>query len=125
MTMPMKVSMSAPVVTRIRSSATTYANFRENIYVLRSNGGVFQHNITHGGVNSLFLKHATFNRFENNTFHDRTARPRDSHDNQFVSNDFINAGLHFQAYKEGATLAVHPERGGGWTSLRPNPVYVF
>jgi parallel beta-helix repeat protein len=86
-------------------SNQVYANFRENIYVLRSDGGVFQHNTTHGGVNSLFLKHAAFNHFENNTFRDRTALIRgDSHDNQFVNNDFINAGLHFQAYKEGATL---------------------
>lgn len=82
-----------------------FANFRENLYVLRANGGVFQHIITHGGVNSLFLKHAVFNRFENNAFHDRTEALRgDSHGNQLVNNDFINAGLHFQAYKEGATL---------------------
>ena len=82
-----------------------YANFRENIYVLRSNGGVFQHNTTQGGVNSLFVKHAAFNRFENNSFRERPALIRgDSHDNQFVNNDFIDAELHFQAYKEGATL---------------------
>jgi hypothetical protein len=41
-----------------------YANFRENIYVLRSNSGVFQHHMIHGGVNSLFLKHASLNRVE-------------------------------------------------------------
>lgn len=82
-----------------------YANFRENIYVLRSDGGMFQHNTTDGGVNSLFLKHATFNRFENNTFRDRPALIRgDSHDNQFVNNDFINAEVHFQVFKEGVVL---------------------
>jgi parallel beta-helix repeat protein len=82
-----------------------YANFRENIYILRSDGGVFQHNTTHGGANSLFLKHSAFNRLERNTFRDRTAAIRgDSHDNQFVNNDFMNAGLHFQAFKEGAVF---------------------
>jgi parallel beta-helix repeat protein len=104
-----------------------YANFRENIYVLRSNGGVFQHNITHGGMNSLFLKHATFNRFENNTFHDRTAALRgDSHDNQFVSNEFLNAGLQFQAYKEGATLT-RPTRNvvAGGTIFEGKPCVRF
>lgn len=82
-----------------------YANFRENIYILWSDGGIFQHNTTHGGSNSLFLKHSAFNRLERNTFRDRTAAIRgDSHDNQFVDNDFINTGLHFQAFKEGDTL---------------------
>ena len=82
-----------------------YDNFRENIYVLRSERGVFKENITHGGKNSLLLKHAAFHRFENNAFHDRTALIRgDSHDNQFVGNDFVNAGIHFQAFQEGTTL---------------------
>jgi hypothetical protein len=82
-----------------------YANFRENIYVLRSNSGVFQHHMIHGGVNSLFLKHASLNRVENSPFHDRTAALRgDSHDNQLVRNDVLKAGLHFQASQEGATL---------------------
>jgi parallel beta-helix repeat protein len=89
-----------------------YANFRENIYLLRSDGGVFQNNITYGGSNSLFLKHAAFNRFETNTFRDRVVAIRgDSHDNQFMNNDFIGAGLHFQAYKEGTTLT-RPTRNG-------------
>lgn len=83
-----------------------YANFRENIYLLRSDWGVFQHNTTYGGSNSLFVKHSAFNRFERNAFRDRTAAIRgDSHDNHFVNNDFLNAGLHFQAYKEGATVS--------------------
>jgi parallel beta-helix repeat protein len=104
-----------------------YANFRENIYVLRANGGVFQHNVTHGGVNSLFLKHAAFNRFEHNTFRDRTAVLRgDSHDNQLVSNDFINAGLHVQAYQEGATLT-RPTRNvvAGGTIVEAKPCVRF
>ena len=100
-----------------------YDNFRENIYVLRSNGRVFQHNMIHGRVNSLFLKHATFNRFENNTFHDRTAALRgDSHDNQLVRNDVLKAGLHFQAYQEDATLT-RPTRHGvaGGTIIEATP----
>jgi parallel beta-helix repeat protein len=82
-----------------------YDNFRENIYVLRSERGIFQHNTTGGGSNSLFLKHSAFHRFEHNAFRDRPAMIRgDSHDNQFMDNDFINAGLHFQAYTEGTAL---------------------
>ena len=88
---------------------------------------MFQHNTTHGGVNSLFLKHGAFNRFENNSFRERPALIRgDSHDNQFVNNDFINAGLHFQAYKEGATLT-RPTRNvvTGGTIVEAKPCVRF
>jgi parallel beta-helix repeat protein len=80
-------------------------NFRENLYVLRAEGGVFRDNVTRGGGNSLLLKHASFHRFEGNRFYDRTALIRgDSHDNQFSGNAFIAAGLHFEALEEDATL---------------------
>jgi parallel beta-helix repeat protein len=82
-----------------------YDSFRENIYVLRSEGSLFKENVTRGGKNSLLLKHAALHRFENNTFHDRTALIRgDSHDNQFMGNEFVNTGIHFEAFQEGATL---------------------
>ena len=104
-------------------SNQVYANFRENIYVLRADRGVFQRNTTRGGVNSLFLKHGAFNRFENNSFRERPALIRgDSHDNQFVNNDFINAELHFQLFQEGAMLT-RPTRnvveGGTIVEARP------
>jgi parallel beta-helix repeat protein len=100
-----------------------YANFRENIYVLQADRGVFQRNTTLGGRNSLFLKHSTFNRFESNSFRERPAVIRgDSHDNQFVNNDFIGAELHFQAFQEGARLT-RPTRnridGGTIVEARP------
>lgn len=108
-------------------SNQVYANFRENIYVLHADRGIFEHNTTYGGVNSLLLKHAAFNRIENNTFRDRTALIRgDSHDNQFVNNDFIDAGLHFQALKEGAALT-RPTRNmvAGGTIVKAKPCVRF
>lgn len=82
-----------------------YDNFRENIYVLHAERGLFKDNVTRGGKNSLLLKHAAFHRFENNAFHDRTALIRgDSHDNQLIGNEFVNAGVHFEAFQEGTTL---------------------
>jgi parallel beta-helix repeat protein len=82
-----------------------YDNFRENIYVLRSEGGLFKDNVTRGGKNSLLLKHAALHRFEHNTFHDRSVLIRgDSHDNQLIGNQFVNAGIHFEAFQEGGIL---------------------
>lgn len=87
-----------------------YDNFRENIYVLGAERGVFKENLTQGRGNSLYLKHAALHRFENNTFRDRTAVIRgDSHDNQFIGNDFVNTGVHFEALKEEAALT-HPTK---------------
>ena len=81
-------------------------NFRENIYVLRSNHGIFQKNTTRGGkANSVYLKHGAFHRFEQNQFFDRPTRIRgNAHDNQFIDNTFVNAGIHFQAYQEDSGL---------------------
>lgn len=86
-------------------------NFRENLYVLRAEWNVFRNNtLRQGGTNSLFLKHAAFNRFEHNTFSDSAAVVRgDAHENAFLQNDFVNAPLHFQAYREGGTLT-HPSK---------------
>ncbi len=80
---------------------TSSDNYRENLYLLGANGGVFLRNtLGGGGVNSLYLKDSSFNRFEDNTFVGKTARViGDSHDNQFVNNTFSGAGLHFTEYK--------------------------
>jgi parallel beta-helix repeat protein len=80
----------------------SYDNFRENIYLLRSDRGLYRGNTTWGGrANSLFVKHSSFNRFENNTLRDRPVLLRgESHDNQFIANEFINAGIHFQLFEE-------------------------
>ncbi len=88
-----------------------YDNFRENIYVLGSDRGLFKGNATWGGgANSLFLKHSAFHQLENNSFRDRTALIRgESHDNHFINNDFIKTGIHFQSYEEGGKLT-HPNR---------------
>jgi parallel beta-helix repeat protein len=79
-----------------------YDNFRENIYLLRADHVVLKNNTTHGGgANSLYLKHAAFCEIADNTFRDRSALVRgDAHDNRFTNNDFVKAGLRFQAYKE-------------------------
>ena len=87
-------------------------NYRENLYVLDSDGGVFVRNTLGGsGVNSLYLKNSSGNRFENNTF---TAKPAriigDSHNNDFVGNTFSGAGVHFLPYKD--------SRGQGPTNNR-------
>jgi parallel beta-helix repeat protein len=76
-------------------------NYRENLYVLAADGGVFLRNtLGSGGVNSLYLKDSSFNHFEGNTFLDRTARViGDAHDNVFADNAFLGAGLHFAHYK--------------------------
>lgn len=86
-------------------------SFRENLYVLRAQENVFRNNtLRQGGTNSLFVKHAAFNRFEHNTFSDSAAVVRgDAHENIFLQNDFVNAPLHFQAYREGGTLT-HPSK---------------
>ncbi|PWU25566.1 MAG: hypothetical protein C5B48_00645 [Candidatus Rokuibacteriota bacterium] len=77
-------------------------NFRESLYVLASNGGVFLKNTLGGtGVNSLYLKDSSSNHFEGNTFIGKTVRIiGDSHDNEFIGNTFSGTGLHFLYYKE-------------------------
>jgi hypothetical protein len=99
------------------------ANFREHIDVLRSNGGVCQHPMTHGGVHSRFLTQARFPRCEHHPFHDRTAALRgDSHDHQVVRHDGLKAGLPVQASQEGATRTRptrHVVAGGTIVAARP------
>jgi parallel beta-helix repeat protein len=75
-------------------------NHRENLYVLAADGGVFLRNTLGGsGVNSLYLKDSSGNRFESNTFTAKTVRIiGDSHDNEFIGNTFSGAGVHFLPY---------------------------
>ena len=77
-------------------------NYRENLYVLAAHSGVFQRNtLGGGGINSLYLKDSSFNRFEGNTFVGKTARIiGNARDNVFVGNTFSSAGVHFTEYKE-------------------------
>jgi len=52
-----------------------YDNYREQIYVLASNGNSFVGNSTYGsGSNSLYLKDSSDNWLEANTFKDRTTK---------------------------------------------------
>jgi parallel beta-helix repeat protein len=83
-----------------------FANVRENIYILRANDGVIKGNsVKGGGANSLFLKHAVGYYIAHNHFHDKTVLIRgDAKDNRFISNNYVGAGIHFQAYKEGTDL---------------------
>ena len=78
-------------------------NYREDLYSLASNGGVFLGNTVGGpgtGNNSLYLKDSSFSYLERNTFLHKTARiVGDAHDNQFFNNTFSGAGLHFQYYR--------------------------
>jgi hypothetical protein len=74
----------------------------QNMYVLHADWGVIKNSLTRGRGNSQPLKHTAFHRVENNTLHDRSALIRgDSHDNQFIGNDFISAGVRFDALQEG------------------------
>lgn len=77
-------------------------NYRESLYLLAADGGVFLRNTLGGtGVNSLYIKDSSSNRFEGNTF---TAKPvriiGNSHGNQLVGNTFSGAGLHITHYKD-------------------------
>jgi parallel beta-helix repeat protein len=77
-------------------------NTRENLYFLRADRCVLQKNLVRGGgMNSVFVKHSSFLRLEDNIFHDKPVVFRgDAHDNTLVNNEFVNAGVHFQAYEE-------------------------
>jgi parallel beta-helix repeat protein len=79
-------------------------NFRENIYLLHSDSDTLKENTTWGGTTSLYVKHSSSARIEQNTFRDHPVVVRgDSHDNQFLGNEFMNAQVHFQALKDGPT----------------------
>jgi parallel beta-helix repeat protein len=78
-----------------------YANERENVYLLASNGNVLAENRVWGGRNSLFVKDSSHNRIEENELADATFVVRaDSHENEIVENHLVGAGLHFQLYTD-------------------------
>jgi parallel beta-helix repeat protein len=81
-------------------------NERENVYFLRADRGILRNNVTRGGgANSVFIKHSSFLRLENNTFHDRPVMLRgDAHDNVLVDNEFVETGIVVQAYEEQGTI---------------------
>src|SRR5262245_2254327 len=76
-------------------------NYRENLYVLGADGGTFLRNTAGGGgVNSVYVKDASGNRFEGNTFRDKTVHVvGDAHENEFIANTFSKSGIHFSEYK--------------------------
>jgi parallel beta-helix repeat protein len=76
-------------------------NYRENLYLLGADGGTFLRNtLGGGGVNSLYVKDSSGNRFEGNTIRDKTVHVvGNAHDNEFVGNTFAKAGIHFAEYK--------------------------
>jgi parallel beta-helix repeat protein len=77
-----------------------FDNYREQIYVLASDGNTFIGNTTYGaGSNSLYLKDSNNNYLEGNTFKDRTTKVIGaSSDNTFVNNTFVNSALQFSVY---------------------------
>jgi parallel beta-helix repeat protein len=76
-------------------------NSRENFYFLRSDRAVLQKNSARGGANSIFIKHSSFLRLENNVFRDKPVTFRgDAHDNVLVDNELVNAGVRFESYEE-------------------------
>jgi parallel beta-helix repeat protein len=77
-----------------------FDNYREQIYVLSSDGNTLLGNTTYGaGSNSLYLKDSANNRLERNTFKDHTTKViGDSSGNQFVDNTFVNSTLQFTVY---------------------------
>lgn len=78
-----------------------FDNYREQIYVLSSDGNTLSGNTTYGtGSNSLYLKDSNGNYLAGNTFRDRSAKViGDSSRNLFVDNTFANAVLQFTVYK--------------------------
>lgn len=80
---------------------------RENVYFLRADRGVLQKNqIRGGGSNSVFVKHSSFLRLEQNVLHDKPTTFRgDAHDNLLIDNTFIRAGIFFQAYEENGVVS--------------------
>ncbi len=75
-------------------------NFRENLYLLGANDGVFLRNTVGGtGSNSLYLKDSNGNLFEGNRFVSSPARVvGDSRQNHFVGNTFAESALEFRYY---------------------------
>lgn len=98
-------------------------NTRENVYFLRADRGVLRKNLVRGGgASSVFIKHSSFLRLENNIFHDKPVMLRgDAHDNTLADNEFVKAGVIFQAYKEHGVVS-HPTKnevtGGTITGAR-------
>jgi len=81
-------------------------NSRENFYFLQADRAVLQKNsIRGGGADSVFIKHSSFLRLEHNVFQDKPVTLRgDSHDNVLLENEFVHAGIRFQAYEERGSL---------------------
>jgi parallel beta-helix repeat protein len=78
-----------------------YANERENVYLLGTDGNVIAENRVWGGRNSLFVKDSSANRIERNAIADATLVVRaDSHDNDLAENHLTGTGVHFQLYTE-------------------------
>lgn len=77
-------------------------NGRENFYFLRADRAMLQRNSTRGGgSDSIFIKHSSFLRLENNIFRDKPVTLRgDAHDNVLTDNELVNAGVRFQSYEE-------------------------
>jgi parallel beta-helix repeat protein len=77
-------------------------NGRENFYFLRSDRAVLQKNSTRGGgANSVFIKHSSFLRLENNIFRDKPVTFRgDAHDNVLMDNELVSTGVRFESYEE-------------------------
>ncbi|MGE0684132.1 MAG: right-handed parallel beta-helix repeat-containing protein [Candidatus Binatia bacterium] len=77
-------------------------NSRENFYFLRSDRAVLQRNSTRGGgADSIFIKHSSFLRLENNIFRDKPVTFRgDAHDNVLIDNELVDTGVRFQSYEE-------------------------
>lgn len=78
-----------------------FDNYREQLYVLASDGNTFTGNRAYGsGSNSLYLKDSRDNTLQGNTFKDRTARVTgDASGNVFLDNTFVNATLQFRVYE--------------------------
>jgi parallel beta-helix repeat protein len=78
---------------------SVYDNYLENIYVLASHNNSFTGNTTWGGSTSIYVKDSAGNVFQENTFQDRLVHIRgDSYNNEFIDNDLVDAGIHFQVY---------------------------
>jgi parallel beta-helix repeat protein len=76
-------------------------NERENVYLLASDENVIAENDVWGGRNSLFVKDSSRNRIEANVLSDATLVLRaNSHDNELIDNQLVEAGIHFQLYTD-------------------------
>lgn len=78
-----------------------YDNHVENIYFVASHDNIVTGNTTWGGRASVYLKDSSGTVLQDNVFRDGIVHLRaNSYENEFINNDLLGTGMHFQVYTE-------------------------